>query len=111
VLFIANDLLCEGPRNVLSLLSVCTVIAFVSAGLPFEQAEKDDARALQMVGQPHGHMQGHIQGHMQGHMQGHAHAQPVLQFTFSRAQLALAGGCVLAAASLIVLLGVGVGAR
>jgi Na+/H+-dicarboxylate symporter len=103
VLFIAIDLLCEGPRNVLSLLSVCTVIAFVSAGLPFEQAAKDDVRALQMVGQRHGHMQG----------QGHAHAQqqPVLQFTFSRAQLVLAGGCVLMAASLIVLLGVGVGAR
>ena len=64
---------------------------------------EDDVRALQMVGQRHGHMQG----------QGHAHAQhqPVLQFTFSRAQLVLAGGCVLMAASLIVLLGVGVGAR
>jgi Na+/H+-dicarboxylate symporter len=105
VLFIAIDLLCEGPRNVLSLLSVCTVIAFVSAGLPFEQAAKDDARALQRYGQQHAHRQGHMQGH------AHAHPQPVLQFTFSRAQLALAGGCVLMAASLIVLLGVGVGAR
>jgi Na+/H+-dicarboxylate symporter len=101
VLFIAIDLLCEGPRNVLSLLSVCTVIAFVSAGLPFEQAAKDDARALQMYGQQYGHMHGHAP----------AQQPPVLQFTFSRAQLALAGGCLLMAASLIVLLGVGVGAR
>jgi Na+/H+-dicarboxylate symporter len=100
VLFIAIDLLCEGPRNVLSLLAVCAVIAFVSAGLPFEQAATNrDARAVQIYGQIHGQAPAQRQ------------TQPLLQFTFSRAQLVLACGCVLMAASLIVLLGVGVGAR
>jgi hypothetical protein len=35
----------------------------------------------------------------------------VLRFAFTRGQLALATGCVLLAASLIVLMGVGVGAK
>jgi Na+/H+-dicarboxylate symporter len=99
VLFIAIDLLCEGPRNVLSLLAVCTVIAFVSAGLPFEQVARNGGHALQP----------HAQPHLQPHMQ--PDKQPVFQLTFSRAQLALAAGCVLMAASLIVLLGASVGAR
>ncbi|MFC0401962.1 dicarboxylate/amino acid:cation symporter [Paraburkholderia rhizosphaerae] len=103
VLFIAIDLLCEGPRNVLSLLAVCTVIAFVSAGLPFEQSARTDAHALRGRGQPVLQPGSQLQGQLQG--------QPVLQFSFSRAQLVLALGCVLMAASLIVLLGVGVGAR
>ena len=64
---------------------------------------------MQKVGQPYGQTHGQMHGQLQGH--AHAQQQPVLQFTFSRAQLALAGGCLLMAASLIVLLGVGVGAR
>ncbi len=86
VLFVAIDLICEGPRNVLSLLSVCTVIALVSAGLPSERVHAADPR-------------------------GAAELRPVLQFAFSRAQLALAAGCVVMAASLIVLMGIGVGAK
>ncbi|MFL9921722.1 cation:dicarboxylase symporter family transporter [Paraburkholderia fungorum] len=86
VLFVTIDLICEGPRNVLSLLSVCAVIALVSAGLPSERTQNTD---------------------------GYGGAEPgqVLQFAFTRAQLVLAGGCVAVAASLIVLMGIGVGAR
>ncbi|WP_158936199.1 dicarboxylate/amino acid:cation symporter [Burkholderia sp. S171] len=86
VLFVTIDLICEGPRNVLSLLSVCTVIALVSAGLPSERTQLAD-------------------------MHGNAQLGQVLRFEFTRAQLVLAVGCVAVAASLIVLMGIGVGAR
>jgi Na+/H+-dicarboxylate symporter len=86
VLFVTIDLICEGPRNVLSLLAVCAVIALVSAGLPSERTHIVDAH-------------------------GGAEAGQVLQFAFTRAQLVLAAGCVAVAASLIVLMGIGVGAR
>jgi hypothetical protein len=42
---------------------------------------------------------------------GTAGLSPVLRFTFTRAQLVLAAGCVTLAALLIVLMGIGVGAR
>ncbi|WP_199542179.1 dicarboxylate/amino acid:cation symporter [Paraburkholderia kururiensis] len=87
VLFVSVDLICEGPRNALSLLAVCTVIALVSAGLP---SERKTAAGLQA---------------------GAAGLSPVLRFTFTRAQLVLAAGCVTMAALLIVLMGIGVGAR
>lgn len=87
VLFVSVDLICEGPRNALSLLAVCTVIALVSAGLP---SERKTAAGLQG---------------------GAAGLSPVLRFTFTRAQLVLAAGCVTMAALLIVLMGIGVGAR
>jgi Na+/H+-dicarboxylate symporter len=86
VLLIAVDLICEGPRNLLSLLSVCTVVALVSAGLPAERAPLVDLGV-----RPEG--------------------AAVLRFAFTRGQLALAMGCVALAASLIVLMGVGVGAK
>lgn len=87
VLFVSVDLICEGPRNALSLLAVCTVIALVSAGLPSERKTAAE-----------------LQG-------GTAGLSPVLRFTFTRAQLVLAAGCVTLAALLIVLMGIGVGAR
>jgi Na+/H+-dicarboxylate symporter len=87
VLFVSVDLICEGPRNVLSLLSVCTVIALVSAGLPSERKA-----AIEVQG-------------------GAAGLSPVLRFTFTRGQLVLAAGCAVVAASLILLMGIGVGAR
>lgn len=87
VLFVSVDLICEGPRNALSLLAVCTVIALVSAGLP---SERKTAAGLQG---------------------GAAGLSPVLRLTFTRAQLVLAAGCVTMAALLIVLMGIGVGAR
>lgn len=86
VLLIAIDLICDGPRNLLSLLSVCTVVALVSAGLPAERAAQPEVHAR-------------------------PEAAAVLRFAFTRAQLVLASGCVVLAASLIVLMGVGVGAK
>lgn len=84
VLFLAIDLLCDGLRTVLSLLCVCVVVAWVSEGLPSERA----AAARQGSG-----------------------ARPVMQLAFSAAQLMLAGGCLVLAGLLIVLLGFGLGAR
>jgi Na+/H+-dicarboxylate symporter len=86
VLFITIDMICEGPRNLLSLLSICTVVALVSAGLPSERIALPAAFST-------------------------AGSRPVFRFAFSRAQLVLATGCVMAAASLIVLMGIGVGAK
>ncbi|RKF46713.1 dicarboxylate/amino acid:cation symporter [Paraburkholderia fungorum] len=86
VLFVAIDLICEGPRNLLSLLSVCMVVALVSAGLPSERVSTVD---------------------------GQAAAQPdaLFRFAFNRVQLALATGCVATVGLLIVLMGIGVGAK
>jgi Na+/H+-dicarboxylate symporter len=87
VLFVTLDLICEGPRNALSLLSACMVIALVSAGLPSERHAMVEATG------------------------GVARLDTTLRFTFTRGQLALATGCLMTVASLIVLLGIGVGAR
>lgn len=90
VLFVSVDLICEGPRNVLSLISVCTVIALVSAGLPSERKAAVE---------------------VQGGTGGVAGLSPVLRFTFTRGQLMLAVGCAVMVGSLILLMGIGVGAR
>lgn len=84
VLFLAIDLLCDGLRTVLSLLCVCVVVAWVSEGQPSERGAasvRDDAGGS------------------------------ALQFAFSGIQLMAAGICLLLAGSLIVLLGIGLGAR
>ncbi|QCP52077.1 dicarboxylate/amino acid:cation symporter [Trinickia violacea] len=86
VLFVAIDLICEGPRNLLSLLSVCTVVALVSAGLPSERVSTPDAHAV-------------------------PGPDAVFRFAFNRMQLALATGCVVTVGMLIVLMGIGVGAK
>ncbi|PLZ00086.1 sodium:dicarboxylate symporter [Burkholderia sp. WAC0059] len=85
VLLAAVDPICDGLRNLLNLLAVCMAVAFVSAGLATERTVADTASL--------------------------AASQTVLRFAFTRAQLALALGCMLTAATLIVLIGVGVGAR
>ncbi|PMS18568.1 sodium:dicarboxylate symporter [Trinickia dabaoshanensis] len=87
VLFVAIDLVCDGPRNLLSLLSTCTVVALVSAGL---QAERAPASAQSTT--PYGE-------------------SALVRLAFTRAQLALVAGCAIVAASLIVIMGIGVGAR
>lgn len=86
VLFVTIDLICEGPRNVVSLLAVCAVIALVSAGLPSERVMPEPLRAQPPVRAP-------------------------LHFALSRGQLALVAGCAMTVASLIVLMGIGVGAK
>jgi Na+/H+-dicarboxylate symporter len=84
-LFLAIDLICEGPRNLLTLLATCVLIAIVSAGLPSERVTAPEA--------------------------GAATKPRPLRFVMTRAHLALLAGGGVLAALLIVLVGVGVGAR
>jgi Na+/H+-dicarboxylate symporter len=87
VLFVAIDLICDGPRNLLSLLSTCAVVALASAGL-----QADRAVAPSQPRTAYGE-------------------SVVVRLAFTRRQLAAAAGCALVAASLIVVMGIGVGAR
>lgn len=82
-LFLAIDVICEGPRNLLSLLFTCALIALVSKGLPSERRVAAEA------------------------------AGPVapLTFAFSRSDLLVAGACSAVVAVLIVVLGIGVGMK
>lgn len=84
-LFLAIDLVCEGPRNLLTLLFACVLIVLVSRGLPSERVEiaaSADAGPLEPI-----------------------------RFVFSRASVVLALVCVLLVAILITIAGVGVGMR
>ncbi|MGJ7530147.1 dicarboxylate/amino acid:cation symporter [Variovorax sp. GB1P17] len=83
-LFLAIDLICEGPRNLLTLLATCVLIAIVSAGLPSERVAAPEAAAPP--------------------------AQP-LRLVLTRAHVALLAGGGVLAALLIMLMGVAVGAR
>ena len=84
-LFLAIDLICEGPRNLLTLMFACLLIALVSRGLPSErQAAGEPAAAAALV--------------------------PV-RFAFTRADLVVGAGCCLLVAVLVVVLGIGVGMR
>lgn len=84
-LFLAIDLVCEGPRNLLTLLFACVLIVLVSRGLPSERVETVSSTELGVL-------------------------QPI-RFVFSRASVLLAFACVLLAAILITIAGVGVGMR
>jgi Na+/H+-dicarboxylate symporter len=87
VVFVAIDLICDGPRNLLSLLSTCAVVALASVGL-----QADRAAAAQQPATPIGD-------------------SVIVRLAFTRAQLAMVAGCAVVAASLIVVMGIGVGAR
>jgi len=84
-LFLAIDLICEGPRNLLTLLATCVLIAIVSAGLPSERMTAPEA--------------------------GAPSTPKPLRFVLTRAHVALLAGGSALAALLIVLMGIGVGAR
>ncbi|MDB5871419.1 MAG: sodium:dicarboxylate symporter [Ramlibacter sp.] len=84
-LFIAVDLICEGPRNLLTLLCACLLSALVSRGLPSERVAAGEATA--------------------------ATAPKPVRFAFTRADLALGVGCCLVVAVLLVVLGIGVGMK
>ncbi|CAG2160818.1 dicarboxylate/amino acid:cation symporter [Cupriavidus numazuensis] len=86
VLLLAVDPICDGPRNALGLICTCAVVALVSVGLP---SERPAPQPVQM--EPRGGV--------------------VLRLVFTRAQMMLLGACGLAAAALIVLMGIGVGAK
>jgi len=83
-LFLAVDLICESPRNLLTLLFTCMLISLVSRGLPSERVASDPT------------------------------AIPVLRpvsFAFTRADLMVAAGCCALVAVLLVVLGMGVGMK
>jgi Na+/H+-dicarboxylate symporter len=84
-LFLAIDLICEGPRNLLTLLFSCVLIVLVSGGLPSERIETNASADIR--------------------------APEPLRFVFSRASVAMALACVLLAAILITIAGIGVGMR
>jgi aerobic C4-dicarboxylate transport protein len=83
-LFLAIDLICEGPRNLLTLLASCALIAIVSAGLPSERVTAPAADT--------------------------APVQP-LRFVLTRGNVYLLAGCSVLASLLILLMGIAVGAR
>lgn len=84
-LFLAIDLICEGPRSLLTLLFACVLIAVVSGGLPSERVVNGES--------------------------GLARSFRPIQFAFSRGQLVASIACAVLAALLIVVLGIGVGMR
>jgi Na+/H+-dicarboxylate symporter len=84
-LFLAIDLICEGPRNLLTLLFACVLIALVSRGLPSERQAAGDVSMI-------------------------AGLKPV-RFSFTRADLLVGASCCALAAVLIVVLGFGVGMK
>jgi len=84
-LFLAVDLICEGPRNLLTLLCSCALIALVSRGLPSERQAAAEASAKLPI-------------------------QPI-RFAFTRTDLVVGIGCCLVVAALLVVLGIGVGLK
>ncbi len=83
-LFLAVDLICESPRNLLTLLSACALIALVSRGLPSERSSSAAGPITPL--------------------------RPV-RFAFTRADLVVGAGCCVLVAVLVVVLGIGVGMR
>lgn len=84
-LFVAIDVVCEGPRNLLTLVFSCALIALVSEGLPSERLAAKSA-----VASP---------------------PEAPVKFSFSRAEVVVAASCFFLASVLVIWLGVGVGMR
>lgn len=78
------DPICNGPRNVLSLLAVCALTALASAGLPSERRASPDRIRTALA---------------------------PMTFVLSRSQAALALGCVGILAFFVFFIGMGIGAR
>ena len=85
VMFMAIDHLCEGPRSLLSLMMACVLIVLVSEGLPSERVESN-AIFLNL-------------------------SRRKVHFSFTLNAIFLALSCFILLASLVVILGVGVGMR
>ena len=83
-LFVAIDLICEGPRNLLTLLAGCALIAIVSAGLPSERVADPGVSSAAAMDRP-------------------------VRFVFTRLHIGLLAGGSLCAAALIVLMGISIG--
>ena len=84
-LFIAIDIICEGPRSLLTFLTVCVLVILVADGLPFEKTEQPNV--------------------------GQKAPDQALKLTFPRASVAFALICILLIAILITIVGIGVGMR
>jgi aerobic C4-dicarboxylate transport protein len=84
-LFLALDLICEGPRNLISLLCCCVLIVLVCRGLPSERLE---SKALDEEPE----------------------RRPV-QFSFSKKSALAAVVCLAVLACLVTVAGVGVGQK
>jgi Na+/H+-dicarboxylate symporter len=84
-LFVAIDIICEGPRSLLTFLTVCVLVILVADGLPFEKTEQ--LTSIQGV------------------------KNRTLKFTFQRAGVAFAFICILLIAILTTIAGIGVGLR
>jgi aerobic C4-dicarboxylate transport protein len=84
-LFLAIDLICEGPRNLLTLLFGCLLASLVARGLPSERVAAGDPLA--------------------------AAAPKPVSFAFTRIDLVVGAGCCLVVAVLVVMLGIGVGLK
>lgn len=83
-LFLAVDLICESPRNLLTLMFTCALIALVARGLPSERVTTHPVAAVSL--------------------------RPV-RFAFTRADLLVGVGCCVLVAVLLVVLGMGVGMK
>lgn len=84
-LFLAVEFLCEGPRNFLSFLLACSLVALVSDGLPTEKAETAESAHIESI-------------------------EPII-FTFSKTDLAMLLVCVVLVMLFITSAGVGFGMR
>jgi aerobic C4-dicarboxylate transport protein len=84
-LLIAIDILCDAPRNLLTLLFACVLIVLVSAGLPSERIDSSTTRDIT--------------------------SQEPVRLVFSRASAVIALSLGLLAGMLITLVGVGVGMK
>lgn len=85
VLFLAIDLLCEGPRNLLSLLFACVLIGLVSKGLPSERIENTAQNSIE--------------------------SSESVQFVFSKGNVIVIFVCTLFLGGLIMAAGIGIGMR
>jgi Na+/H+-dicarboxylate symporter len=84
-LFLAIDLICEGPRNLVSLLCCCVLIVLVCRGLP---SERQEIKALEIRPESH-----------------------PLQFAFTARSALAALACFVALAGLFAVAGMSVGQR
>lgn len=84
-LFLAIDLICEGPRSLVNVLLCCLLVALVSKGLPSEREEISSFSILRVNSQ--------------------------FAFTFSKSALVISFLCIILVSILIIIAGVGAGMR
>ncbi|MBI2771779.1 MAG: cation:dicarboxylase symporter family transporter [Burkholderiales bacterium] len=83
-LFLAIDVICEGPRNLLTVMFACALIALVSRGLPSERQTAETSVTVALA---------------------------PIRFAFTRADLLVGAAGSVIVAILLVVLGIGVGMK